>query len=97
MVTTPDRTLHDALGRPRHEPGDPAFLYLDLPRLTNEQQEPLRLLASWLLPEHEGAVFYAGTGGAVMTPVPAAATGFRLRRWPSEGLAPEYLDWLFER
>jgi hypothetical protein len=55
----------------------------------------MRLLASWLLPEHEGAVFHGGTGGAVMAPVPPETVGFRLRRWPSEGLAPQYLDWRF--
>jgi hypothetical protein len=57
----------------------------------------MRLLASWLVGEHEGTVFYSGTGGAVLSPVPPDAVGFRLRRWPSEGLAPEYLDWKFEK
>lgn len=95
MVSAPDLAQHEALGRPRYERGDPAFLYLDLPRLTNEQHEPMRLLVSWLLPAHEGAVFYGGSGGAVLSPVPPDAVGFRLRRWPSEGLAPEYLDWSF--
>lgn len=88
-------TQRDALGSPRIESGPPRSLSLDLPRLINEQDEPMRLLASWLLTDHEGAVFYSGTGGAVNAPIPHQAFGFRLRRWPSEGLAPEYLDWHF--
>jgi hypothetical protein len=67
-----------------------------LPRSINEQDEPMRLLVSWLLADHEGAVFYSGVGGDLRAPIPDQAIGFRLRRWPSEGLAPEYLDWRFE-
>jgi hypothetical protein len=96
MVATDGIEQHEVLGSPRIEPGPPRSLSLTLPRLINEQDQPMRLLASWLLPEHEGAVFYSGNGGTVRAPVPAEAVGFRLRRWPSEGLAPEYLDWRFE-
>ncbi|MGD9891537.1 MAG: hypothetical protein AB7R89_27350 [Dehalococcoidia bacterium] len=95
MVASSATTLRDALGSPRIVSGPPRSLHLDLPCLINEQDEPLRLLASWLLDEHEGAVFYAGSGGAVRAHIPPHAIGFRLRRWPSEGLAPEYLDWRF--
>jgi hypothetical protein len=85
----------DALGSPRIDAGPPRSLHLQLPRLINEQDEPMRLLASWLLAEHEGPVFYSGTGGDLSAPIPPQAIGFRLRRWPSEGIAPEYLDWRF--
>jgi hypothetical protein len=72
-------------------------VHLDLPQLTNEQGEPMRLLAAWLMGDLEGAIFYSGTGGTASAyPVPPGATGFRLRRWTSEGLAPEYLDRQFD-
>ena len=96
-VTLDIPSRHDELGAPRVIPGDPATLYLSLPQLTNEQGEPMRLLASWLLGDGEGENFYSGTGGDSMThTIPPDARGYRLRRWPSEGLAPEYLDWWFD-
>jgi hypothetical protein len=83
----------EALGSPTIDTGSPRSIHLELPRLINEQDEPMRLLASWLLAEHEGAIFYSGVGGPVTAPIPQQAIGFRLRRWPSEGIAPEFLDW----
>jgi hypothetical protein len=96
MVTAGDLTIYEAAGAPRLTAGPPITLSIELPRLINEQGEPMRLLASWLLAAHEGAVFYAGVGGRVTVAVPDGALGYRLRRWPSEGLAPEYLDWRFD-
>jgi hypothetical protein len=96
MVVSGAATHRDALGSPQIEAGPPRSLVLNLPSLINEQNEPMRLLASWLLTNHEGAVFYSGTGSAIRAPIPQHAIGFRLRRWPSEGIAPEYLDWRFE-
>lgn len=96
MVVSDVATRLAALGSPRIEVGPPRALRLELPRLINEQDEPMRLLASWLFSEHEGANFYSGAGGVVSAAIPAGAFGYRLRRWPSEGLAPEYLDWQFE-
>lgn len=96
-MTAPPHTPIEELGSPRLAPGPPAVLHLRLPALANEQHEPMRLLASWLVGGGEGANFYSGTGGAATAhPVPAGARGYRLRRWPSEGLAPEYLDWWFD-
>lgn len=81
----------------RIEAGTPPVLHLDLPPHRNAQDEPVRVLATWLLGEYEGGIFFSGRGGtAIRQPVPAEATGIRLRRWPSEGLAPEYLDWRFD-
>lgn len=96
MVAADSTDRLAALGSPRIEAGPPRTLCLDLPHQINEQDEPMRLLASWLLAEHEGAVFYGGSGGAVRASIPDQVRGFRLRRWPSEGLAPEYLDWQFD-
>lgn len=85
------------LGSPRLSPGPPLTLRIELPSLINEQGGPMRLLGSWLVGDGEGANFYSGTGGeATAHAVPAGARGYRLRRWPSEGLAPEYLDWWFD-
>ncbi|MGH2601732.1 MAG: hypothetical protein ACRDJ9_20390 [Dehalococcoidia bacterium] len=96
MVAAENRSLHEARGSPRLTEGSPATLSIDLPRLINEQDEPMRLLASWLGEEHEGEVFFSGSGGVLTVPIPPDALGYRLRRWPSEGLAPEYLDWQFD-
>ena len=95
MVVSGVTTHPSAVGSPRIDAGPPRSLHLELPDSINEQDEPMRLLASWLLGEHEGAIFYSGAGGAVSAAIPPRAVGFRLRRWPSEGLAPEYLDWRF--
>lgn len=88
-------TPHETLGAPRLDAGPPAVLRLTLPQLPNEHREPMRLLAAWLCDEGEGAIFYSGSGGTLDVSVPPGARGYRLRRWPSEGLAPEYLDWWF--
>ena len=96
MVVSDATARFAALGSPRIEDGPSRLLHLELPQLINEQDEPMRLLVSWLSGEHEGAIFYSGSGGAVSAAIPTDAFGYRLRRWPSEGLAPEYLDWQFE-
>ena len=87
------------LGSPRIASGPPPVLVLELPELVNEHGGPMRLLLSWLLDGGaEGAIFYSGTGAAALAhPIPPGARGFRLRRWPSEGLAPEYFDWWFSQ
>lgn len=95
MVASGTTTHFEALGSPAIGPGPPRSMHLEFPRLINEQDQPMRLLASWLLAEHEGTIFYSGSGGTVTAPVPHQAIGFRLRRWPSEGIAPEFLDWRF--
>jgi len=61
----------------------------------NEQERPLLWFGSWLVGEdgEEGDWFYSGFGE---TPTeheaPEGVTGIRIRRWPSEGLDPEYVD-----
>jgi hypothetical protein len=41
----------------------------------------------------EGEGFYSGRGGGTgRYSVPASAVGLRVRRWPNEGLEPEYAD-----
>ena len=43
----------------------------------------------------EGAWFHSGRGAAEgRYPVPAEATGIRIRRWPSDGFDAEYADLL---
>lgn len=50
---------------------------------------------SWLRGDEgvEGGWFYSGRGGEYAEyPIPANATGVRIRRWPNEGLDAEYAD-----
>lgn len=50
---------------------------------------------SWLTGSagFEGGWFYSGRGGeSAEYPIPANATGVRIRRWPNEGLDAEYAD-----
>lgn len=65
------------------------------PRLPNEDGDPTLWHGAWLV-GHDGVEadgFYEGRGGKrIDYPVPTAATGIRIRRWPNEGLAPEYVD-----
>jgi hypothetical protein len=61
----------------------------------NEQGRPMLWFGSWLEgPEgHEGGWFFSGAGGTVTEHRPPhGATGVRIRRWPSDGLDPEYVD-----
>ena len=65
------------------------------PDLANEHGEPMLWLGSWLVEARgeEGEWFHSGRGPAVTQhSVPKLASGVRIRRWPSEGLAPEYVD-----
>ena len=51
--------------------------------------------ASWLIGHdgQEGGWFHSARGEKTVTvQVPSNATGVRIRRWPSEGLDPEYVD-----
>ena len=64
-------------------------------RRTNEHGDPLLWFGSWLLldGDSEGDWFYSGRGDETTShPVPAAATGARIRCWPSEALEAEYVD-----
>jgi hypothetical protein len=50
---------------------------------------------SWLVGAEgaEAGWFYSGRGGESGSyEIPAEATGIRVRRWPNEGLEPEYAD-----
>jgi hypothetical protein len=65
------------------------------PDAPNEGGAPMLWLGAWLVGDQgvEGDWFHSGRGGAETAhPVPSEATGVRLRRWPNEGLAPEYAD-----
>lgn len=70
-------------------------LTVDWPDLVNEDGAPMLWFGAWLVGDRgdEGVWFHSGRGGAhTAHDVPAEATGVRLRRWPNEGLAPEYTD-----
>ena len=65
------------------------------PRLPNEDGDPTLWHAAWLVGDEgvEADGFYRGRGGVrAAYDVPAQAAGMRIRRWPNEGLAPEYVD-----
>ncbi len=67
------------------------------PAQPNEHGRPMLWFGSWLVGSEgaEAGWFYSGRGGQRNTyPVPAGATGLRIRRWPNEGLEPEYADLL---
>ena len=73
---------------------DPA-LAIEWPEAVNEHGDPMLWFGAWLVGDEgvEGEWFHSGRGTAQTShTVPAAATGVRLRRWPNEGLAPEYAD-----
>lgn len=61
----------------------------------DEQGEEMLWLASWIVDADgtEGEWFYSGTGtlGETFDP-PADAIGVRIRRWPSRGMDPEFVD-----
>ena len=68
-------------------------LTVEWPSISNEHGDAMLWLGAWLIGDKgaEGEWFHSGRGGAQpRRDVPAAATGIRLRRWPNEGLAPEY-------
>ena len=65
------------------------------PAELNEHGAPLLWFGSWLTGSTgaEGSWFYSGRGGEhAEYPIPAEATGLRIRRWPNEGLDAEYSD-----
>ena len=65
------------------------------PEVLNEQGRPMLWFGSWLVGRDgsEGGWFHSGRGGAAASyPVPASVTGLRIRRWPNDGLEPEYAD-----
>ncbi len=70
-------------------------LTIDWPVDENEHGEQMLWAASWLVGAagEEGAAIYSGRGGEQRCyAVPTVATGVRVRRWPNEGLEPEYAD-----
>ena len=70
-------------------------LVLILPDELNEHGEQMLWHGSWLVSDDgvEGDAFYSGRGGVTgRYALPAAAVGLRVRRWPNEGLEPEYAD-----
>jgi hypothetical protein len=72
-----------------------ASITVNWPAEQNEHGRPLLWFGSWLQGNDgaEGAWFYSGHGGKSGSyPVPAGATGLRVRRWPNEGLDAEYVD-----
>jgi hypothetical protein len=65
------------------------------PETLNEKGKPMLWLGAWLVGSEgvEGDWFHSGRGGGQTShEIPAEATGVRLRKWPAEGLAPEYAD-----
>jgi hypothetical protein len=65
------------------------------PAARNEHGDPMLWVGSWLVggDGEEGEGIYSGRGGERRAyAVPADATGLRIRRWPNEGLEPEYVD-----
>jgi hypothetical protein len=66
-----------------------------VPEELNEHGDRMLWYGSWLVSEDgvEGDGFYSGRGGVSgRYAVPASAVGLRVRRWPNEGLEPEYVD-----
>jgi hypothetical protein len=61
----------------------------------NEHGGRMLWAAAWLVGHtgEEGGAIYSGRGGEVARyAVPSTASGVRIRRWPNEGLEPEYVD-----
>jgi hypothetical protein len=61
----------------------------------NEHGDQMLWAGAWLVGGvgEEGEAIYSGRGGERSRhPIPAGATGMRIRRWPNEGLEPEYVD-----
>jgi hypothetical protein len=72
-----------------------AEITIEWPAELNEHGRELLWFGSWLVGDDgtEGAAFYSGRGGAREAyPVPPAASGLRIRKWPNEGFDPEYAD-----
>ena len=65
------------------------------PPALNEDDSPMLWLGTWLVGTEgmEGDWCHSGRGEAETEhQVPESVTGMRLRKWPNEGLAPEYAD-----
>ncbi len=61
----------------------------------NEKGQPILWLGAWLVGNRgeEGVWFHSGRGASLTEhAIPDDATGIRIRRWPNEGLSPEYVD-----
>lgn len=70
-------------------------IVIEWPVEANEQGWDMLWFGSWLVGADggEGGWFYSGRGGESGSyRVPSGATGLRIRRWPNEGLEPEYVD-----
>ena len=68
---------------------------IDWPEVSNEQGRPMLWFGSWLVGHegNEGGWFHSARGKAAgQYSPPAGATGLRVRRWPNDGLEPEYAD-----
>lgn len=86
-LTVPTRTI----------PTPPNMLRVEIEHELNDYGMPLRWMITWLVArDTEGEIVAAGRGeGHVETNVRASVAGYRLRRWTSDGIAPEYEDTLF--
>jgi hypothetical protein len=74
---------------------DSPLLSVGWSREINEQGGAMLLFGSWLVDDEgtEGDWFYSGRGDCEETyEIPSNVIGVRIRRWPSEGLDPEYAD-----
>jgi hypothetical protein len=72
-----------------------AELAVDWPVEQNEHGGRMLWAGAWLVGGRgeEGEAIYSGRGGERgRYAVPTVATGVRIRRWPNEGLEPEYVD-----
>ncbi len=77
------------------EGGPISELTIHWPDELNEHGWPMLWFGSWLTGEDgwESGWFYRGRGNlSEGYPIPADASGFRIRKWPSEGIDPEYAD-----
>lgn len=74
---------------------DDGSLRILWPALPSEHGRAMLWFGSWLTGHRgeEAGWFYSGRGGEQgVYPIPASATGVRIRRWPNEGLDAEYAD-----
>ena len=74
---------------------EPRTVTLNFRPRMDEQGENMLWFVSWIVGEDgsEGEWFYSGTScQGRHFPAPAEAIGLRLRRWPSPGIDPEYVD-----
>lgn len=73
----------------------PGSIRIHWPEVANEQGRPMLWFGSWLVDGNgrEGGWFHSGRGGAESAhAVPGDVIGIRIRRWPNDGLEPEYAD-----